>query len=173
MTGPTGKASISVAARGLTPAVIVLNAEGVANGTSIDFSAPVSDYLAGKGSLPSQRGLLNADELRTPRSRTPEGSNSRSWPTGTRSRTSTSSNRRPSSSMQGCLRHGHGRPEAAPMSVAGFRAPQEVKGYVIQFWDPSRPAFQIFRTQEQIDDYHAYRDATRPTVAGGTTSRAG
>ncbi|WP_328860318.1 Ig domain-containing protein [Streptomyces sp. NBC_00306] len=166
MTGPTGKASISVAARGLTPAVIVLNAEGVANGTSIDFSAPVSDYLAGKGTLPSQRGLLNADELRNAQVTNARGEQQplvADW-----NKIKDKYQLEPQTVVEHCKAvygMATGDQKLPRMSVAGFRAPQEVKGYVIQFWDPSRPAFQIFRTQEQIDDYHAYRDS-HPSYGG-------
>ncbi|MEV6319397.1 Ig domain-containing protein [Streptomyces sp. NPDC051776] len=161
-TNPLGKLSIAMAARGLTPPVVHISAEGLESGTAIDFSTPVNDYLAGNKPLPSQKGLLSAETLKHAQTTDAMGKKAplvKDWS-------------KAPLSEQGVVDHCHslygmaaGSYQLPRMRVDGSDEPQEVAGYVIQLWDPSRPSFQVFRTSEEVEEYRSYRES-HPSYGG-------
>ncbi|OKJ74318.1 hypothetical protein AMK32_35515 [Streptomyces sp. CB01883] len=166
VTGPLGKATVSLAARGLTPATVTLTAEGVAGGATVDFAQPVNNYLAGKGGLPSQKGVLNRETMRDAEVTDAKGNKERLVPDWQKIQHDFDLD------PQRVVDHCHsvygmaaGEKALPKMMIDGYAEPQQVAGYVIQFWDRSRPAFQAFRTREEVLAYEEYRNS-HPAYGG-------
>jgi hypothetical protein len=167
-TSATGSFVVSIAARGLNPPVIHLNADGLRSGAAIDFAVQANDFLAGKGSLPSQAGAFTPDLLEnatiTPNTASldeppPKLAN---W-TALKERGLT-----PQVVVDHCTNmygQAAGGSQLQPALIEGYDEPQPVIGYVIQLWDPDRPAYQPFRSQSELDAYKAYR-STHPAYGG-------
>ncbi|GGV30951.1 hypothetical protein GCM10010260_84110 [Streptomyces filipinensis] len=172
-TNAMGKVVLSIAARGLNPPVIHLNADGLEAGTAIDFAGPANDFLAGHGTLPSQRGPLTPTLLQNAKA--------------------------PPNQIESVAPHADPPPPLVPnwdslkergltpqvvvdhcsnayaqaastdktvrLHLDGLEEPQAAYGYVIQLWDPDRPAFQAFRSRDELEAYKAYRNG-HPAYGG-------
>ncbi|WP_328314917.1 hypothetical protein OG432_34680 [Streptomyces sp. NBC_00442] len=167
-TSPMGKLALAIAARGLNPPVVHLNADGLQSGTAIDFAAQANDFLAGNGTLPSQKGMFTPDLLEhaTVPSNMPGAQGAppplADWK-ALRERGLT-----PQIVVDHCTNmygQAAGGSALQPALIDGFDGPQPIIGYVIQLWDPDRPAYQAFRTQDELDAYRKYRNA-HPTYGG-------
>ncbi|MEU6085175.1 hypothetical protein [Streptomyces sp. NPDC047108] len=165
-TNEMGKLVLSVPARGLNPPVVHLDADGLEAGTAIDFASKANSFLAGKGSLPSQRDRFTPDLLEHARC-TPNAPGMAAEPladwAALKKRGLT-----PRVVVDHCANlygQAAGDKQLKPVLFDGLDEPQPVFGYVIQLWDPGRPAYQAFRTQADLDAYKAYRDA-HPTYTG-------
>ncbi|MGW7433959.1 hypothetical protein ACWGIN_31015 [Streptomyces sp. NPDC054861] len=163
-TNRAGKLTITIAARGLNPPIVHLNADGLEGGTAIDFASQANSFLAGEGTLPSQRGTFSADLLEhaeaTPNTGTNEAEQLADWK-ALKARGLT-----PDVVVDHCgnmYSRAAGSSQLKPggnqlmMTFGGQTGPQPVHGYVIQLWDEDRPAFQVFRNQEEVEAYKAYR----------------
>lgn len=166
VTDSQGKVVVSVAARGLNPPVVRLIADGLAAGEAIDFGTGVNDFLAGNGTLPSQQGKFTP-ELLAGATSTPDGPGLDAAPladwTALKERGIT-----PQVVVDHCSNvygMAAGAPELRRVVFEGFDEPQPIVGYVIQLWDPERPAFQAFRTVEELNAYKARR-TTHPAYGG-------
>ncbi|MFG3283231.1 hypothetical protein [Streptomyces sp. NPDC048111] len=165
-TDASGKLVIAIAARGLNPPTVHLNADGLERGTAIDFASDVNNFLAGNGSLPSQTGTFTAELLETAQTH----SNTTGTPdepladwTKLKDRGLT-----PQVVIDHCTTvygQAAGSTEMPKVVFDGCDEPQPIIGYVIQLWNPDRPAFQAFRTQDELDGYKAQR-STHPSYGG-------
>ncbi|MCM2422823.1 hypothetical protein [Streptomyces sp. RKAG293] len=167
-TSPMGKLALSIAARGLNPPVVHLNADGLQSGTAIDFAAQANDFLAGNATLPSQNGTFTPDLLEHAKvpSNMPGVQEDppplADW-TALKERGLT-----PQIVVDHCTNmygQAAGNKQLQPALLDGFDEPQPIIGYVIQLWDPDRPAYQAFRTRDELDAYRSYRNA-HPAYGG-------
>ncbi|MEU8975616.1 hypothetical protein AB0D11_41540 [Streptomyces monashensis] len=172
-TNNMGKIVLSIAARGLNPPVIHLNADGLESGTAIDFAGPANDFLAGHGTLPSQKGPLTAELLKTAKA-PPNPTESVAPPTADppplvpnwdilEERGLT-----PQIVVDHCSNaytQAASSDKTVQLHLDGFEEPQAVYGYVIQLWDPDRPAFRAFRSRDELEAYKAYRNG-HPAYGG-------
>ncbi|MER7828392.1 Ig domain-containing protein [Streptomyces sp. NPDC096097] len=167
-TNPLGKLTLAVAARGLNPPVVHLNADGLQSGTAIDFAAQANDFLAGRSTLPSQNGSFTPDLLEHAKVHSnmsplnAEDDDLADWP-ALKERGLT-----PQVVVDHCTNmygQAAGNKQLQPARLDGFDDPQPIFGYVIQMWDPDRPAYQAFRSQEELDAYKAYRN-DHPSYGG-------
>jgi hypothetical protein len=161
-TNNMGKLSVSVAARGLSVPVIYLNTDGLASGAAIDFAAQVNDYLAGGSPLPSQKGTLTADALQGAQCTDSAGNTTPLVADWTKSPATPAETVKHCTDLYGMA---VGRKPQLAAVLDGYAGPQPIAGYVIQKWDSSRPSYQVFRTQDELDAYRAYRD-NHPAYAG-------
>ncbi|MFD9981629.1 hypothetical protein ACFWZJ_14775 [Streptomyces massasporeus] len=163
-TNPSGKLVLSIAARGLNPPVVHLNADNLQQGAAIDFAAQANSFLAGEGTLPSQTGKFSADVLKnaevTPNNKKLRASRLADWP-ALEERGLT-----PQVVVDHCtnMYAQAAGSEELRLSFDGESA-EPVAGYVIQLWDPDRPAFQAFRNQGEIDAYRSHRTG-HPSYGG-------
>ncbi|MFD5016655.1 hypothetical protein [Streptomyces chartreusis] len=161
-TSPGGMLTVSIPADGLVCPVVLLNADGLQSAAAIDFDSHVNDYLAGKGKLPSQDGLFDAAQLQNAQCTDTDGNVTplvADWDTAPMD---------PETAVQHCstmYAMAAGDQQLPKFVIDGYDEPQDVAGYVLQVWDPSRPAFQAFRTAEELDAYRSYRD-THPSYGG-------
>jgi hypothetical protein len=154
-TNYMGKLSVSVAARGLSVPVIYLNTDGLESGAAVDFAAQINDYLAGTSTLPSQTGTFTADRLEGAQCTDADGNTTplvADW---------IKSPATPAVTVQHCkdlYGMAAGRKPQLTAVLDGYAGPQPIAGYVIQKWDSSRPSYQVFCTQDELEAYRAYRD---------------
>lgn len=165
-TDPAGKLVLSIAARGLKPPVVHLNADGLESGLAIDFAASVNDFLAGQGTLPSQAGLFTPSLLESAQT-VPNTPGLAAQPLADwdelKKRGLT-----PAVVVDHCANmyaQAAGGGALRPAMINGFAEPQPIVGYVIQLWDPDRPAYQPFRSYEELAAYKHYRNA-HPAYGG-------
>ncbi|MGW3135002.1 hypothetical protein [Streptomyces sp. NPDC001139] len=172
-TNSAGKLVVSTAARGLNPPTVTLNADGLASGVVIDFAAQANAFLAGTGTLPSQTDRFTADLLETatappnPTGPPQPGANDDppllvdNWP-DLKERGLT-----PQIVIDHCtnMYSKAGTSQNLQMTLEGLDGPQPVHSYVIQLWDPDRPAFQAFANQDELDAYKTYRN-NHPSYGG-------
>ncbi|MFG2603463.1 hypothetical protein ACGFT2_07930 [Streptomyces sp. NPDC048514] len=163
-TNPSGKLVVSIAARGLNPPVVHLNADNLQQGAAIDFAAQANSFLAGESTLPSQKGKFSAGLLKdakvTPNDMKLGAGDLADWP-ALEERGLT-----PQVVVDHCTNmyaQAAGNEELR-LTFDGESA-EPVVGYVIQLWDPDRPAFQAFRNQDEIDAYRGYRNG-HPAYGG-------
>ncbi|MFB7176895.1 hypothetical protein ACFCYI_04210 [Streptomyces sp. NPDC056257] len=163
-TNNAGKLAISIAARGLNPPIVHLNADGLEAGQAIDFASQANSFLAGEGTLPSQKGMFSPELLHdakcTSNTSKQEPKPLADW-TALKERGLTPhvvvdhcSNMYSQAAVSDPSPNGGHR---LMMALDGAGSSQPVYGYVIQLWDEDRPAFQVFRSQEEVDAYRAYR----------------
>ncbi|WP_214316627.1 putative Ig domain-containing protein [Nonomuraea sediminis] len=153
VTNGAGRLSVSVDARSLSSPILTLTTDGLSAGFGIDFAAAVNGYLAGTGSLPSQKGTFDAEALRTAQA---VGDDSHTEPLVPSNRWSR--DLQPQTVVDHCstvYSMAAGTPTAAAFS--GSEQAQPVVGYVFQNWDPDRPQFQAFRSEVEIAAYHDHR----------------
>ncbi|MFG1663897.1 hypothetical protein [Streptomyces sp. Y7] len=163
-TNPSGKLVVSIAARGLNPPVVHLNADNLQQGAAIDFAAQANSFLAGESTLPSQKGKFSAGLLKdakvTPNNMKLGVSDLADW-AALEDRGLT-----PQVVVDHCTNmyaRAAGN-EDLKLTFDGEYA-EPVVGYVIQLWDRERPAFQAFRSQDEIDAYRGYRNG-HPAYGG-------
>lgn len=161
-TDGRGALAISIAARGLSAPIVYLNTDGLDSGAAVDFAAPVNDYLAGTGSLPSQKGTFDAESLSTAQCVGPDGTKTDLVPDWDKAPIDAQTTVDHCTRMYGMAA---GTDEPLTARIEGFDEPQPIAGYVIQKWDSSRPSYQVFRTEEELAAYRAYRDA-HPAYGG-------
>jgi hypothetical protein len=154
-TNHFGRLCIGVNADDLNPPVVHVNCDGLEAGALIDFSSPVGNYLAGTSPLPSQTGPLSVEVL------------DHAQTTDTAGLTHDLMNdvwRQYSADAKAVFvdnihnMYALAQGLTPKVTLDGYDEPQEVAGYVFQTWDTSRPAFQIFHTEEELAAYRAYRD---------------
>ncbi|MFD5910582.1 hypothetical protein ACFWHL_17900 [Streptomyces massasporeus] len=160
-TNTMGKVCIAMAARGLTPPVVHINADGLSSGAAIDFAAPLHDFLAGNNGLPSQKGRLDAEVMKNAQTTDAMGKKAplvKDWNTAPL---------QPGQVVDHCstMYSQAAGDKTLKMRFDDHDDPQEVVGYVIQLWDCSRPSFQAFRTMEEVEEYRAYR-TSHPAYGG-------
>ena len=165
-TNDVGKLVVSIAARGLNPPTVHVNADGLESGTAIDFASQVNDFLAGTGTLPSQAGTFTPGLLEhaqtTPNKPGLGASGLADWP-ALKERGLT-----PQTVVDHCTNmyaQAAGSKQLQPAMIEGSDQPQPIVGYVIQLWDPGRPAYQAFRSHEELAAYKTYRD-NHPAYGG-------
>ncbi|NUR58396.1 MAG: hypothetical protein HOV87_06845 [Catenulispora sp.] len=178
-TDGTGRLVVSIAARGLTTPVVHIRADGLEAGAAIDFAAGVNEFLAGTGTLPSQTGRFTPELLENAQT-TPNAAGMAAAPLADwkklRERGLT-----PAVVVDHCANMyakaaGDGRLRATAIGdessgdgsgdgPGGGDQTQPIIGYVIQLWDPDRPAYQVFRSQEELAAYRSYRDS-HPAYGG-------
>ncbi|MEV8434916.1 hypothetical protein [Streptomyces chartreusis] len=163
-TDPSGKLVVSIAARGLNPPVVHLKADGLEQGVAIDFASQANSFLAGDSTLPSQKGKFSAGLLKeaqvTPNDMKLQAEELADWAAleerGLTPQTVVDHCRNMYTQAAGS--------EELKLTFDGESA-EPVVGYVIQLWDEDRPAFQAFRTQEEVDAYRSYRSG-HPAYGG-------
>ena len=163
-TDPRGRVTISADADSLVAPKVTVATHGLASGTAIDLAAGVNNYLAGKGSLPSQKGLLTPQALKdakatddTTKQATPLVPDSVWTP-----------HLQPQTVVDHCATvysMVDGRPKMPKVLFPGAAEAEPVLAYVIQTWDPERPRFQAFRTRSEVAEYHERR-AAHPDFGG-------
>ncbi|MFJ4561600.1 hypothetical protein ACIP4Q_36760 [Streptomyces massasporeus] len=166
-TNQMGRLSISIAARGLNPPIVHLNADSLESGTAIDFAAQANSFLAGKSSLPSQKGqftpslLEKAQTVPNSAGAGAESEDLADW-TALKERGLT-----PQVVVDHCTNMYAQAADSSPVQVtpAGGNVARPVHGYVIQLWDEDRPAFQVFETREELESYQEYRN-NHPAYGG-------
>jgi hypothetical protein len=161
-TNSMGKVTVSVRADSLAAPSVILGTDGLA-GVTIDFGASVNNYLAGTGTLPSQQGTFTAATLQNATCTDADGNKTplvSDWGNAPVTAEQTVSHCQAVYAMAA----GNGTTQLTAM-IDGFAEPQPIVGYVIQKWDPSRPSYQVFRTQEELDAYRAYRNS-HPAYGG-------
>ncbi|QGV82153.1 hypothetical protein [Streptomyces ficellus] len=167
MTNQSGKLVISIAARGLNPPVVHLNADGLREGAAIDFAAKANSFLAGEGTLPSQKGTFTPELLKDakavpndPSVKLEDAPPLANWDALEERGLTPKVVVDHCSNMYAQAAGG----EELKLTFDG-RTAEPVVGYVIQLWDEDRPAFQAFRSQEELEAYRAYRN-NHPSYGG-------
>ncbi|MFG2794963.1 hypothetical protein [Streptomyces sp. NPDC048419] len=149
-TNVAGRLTISIPAQGLVTPIVFLSTEGLDQAAAIDFDAPVNDYLAGKGKLPSQKGVISSTGLKAAQCTNSSGqktdlvdwSKFPDWQPET-----------VVTNVQTMYNMAAGDRELPKLVFDGYDEPQVVAGYAIQVWDPTQPTFQAFRTAEELETY--------------------
>ncbi|MFI6603913.1 putative Ig domain-containing protein [Nonomuraea sp. NPDC050536] len=157
VTGGAGRLSVSVDARGLSSPILTLTTDGLSAGYAIDFATAVNGYLAGTGSLPSQKGTFDAEALRTAQAAGDDGHTQPLVPSNRWSH-----DLQPETVVKHCstmysMAAGTTTDTGFTARFPGSEHAQPVVGYVFQNWDPDRPRFQAFRTEDEIAAYHDHR----------------
>ncbi|MFJ8677599.1 Ig domain-containing protein [Streptomyces sp. NPDC093589] len=160
-TNILGKVCITMAARGITPPVVHINADGLESGAAVDFAAPLHDFLAGNSGLPSQKGRFGPEAMRDAETTDAKGNKAplvKDWDAAPL---------QPGQVVDHCsTMYGQAAGDKTiKMRFDDDEDPQEIVGYVVQLWDSSRPSFQAFRTREEVEEYRSYR-SSHPAYGG-------
>lgn len=151
-TNGAGRLSVAVDAHGLSSPILTLTTDGLSAGYAIEYAAAVNGYLAGTGSLPSRKGAFNAEALRTAQAVGDDGSTEPLVPSSRWSR-----DLQPQAVVDHCSTVYSMAAGTTTAAFPGLEQAQPVAGYVFQNWDPDRPRFQAFRTEDEIAAYHDHR----------------
>ncbi|OWK35661.1 hypothetical protein FRUB_08224 [Fimbriiglobus ruber] len=150
-TDAFGKVSFSIAADGLTPPVLYLNAINLAKGAVIRPAADVHAYLAGEGILPTHQRILDGPALENAKA---DGQPLvRDWKITPGDAVATFKN---------SFAVASGKPVTT--RLVGGRA-QPIKGFAVQTWDAGRPAYQEFFSDDEIRRDEALH-RTHPAFGG-------
>ncbi|NUP47415.1 MAG: hypothetical protein HOW97_08880 [Catenulispora sp.] len=153
-TDGKGRLVLAVDAKGLDAAVVYLTTDSLTSGAAIDFAGPVNDFLAGTGSLRSQPGRFDEAALTTATCTNADGSKTALVADWDKSPMDAATVVKHCADAYGAAA---GNPTQLTAVIDGYDDPQPVVGYAVQTWDPTRPSYQAFRTQEELDAHRAYR----------------